>query len=306
MTTGVADEDAQALSEMMQVLASKRNEGQAALAGADRPRPRAARPRPRRLRPLRGVRGGDRPAAARPRPVRHALPASARRGRSRAGPRPAASSPTTNEGRMTMRCAFSVSRLLLQRRRDLLGATGASARGSRLGASSSRARRRWRPRAGELREETGLDGHLPAAGSASTAPRPASSATRSTRQATRPRLELRVRRRRPVPRRSPPATSSTRVRWVAAGEEVALAPQRARARRDLRACRPGRERAQGAARREAPLEVGHVPRSTRGRFARSLLFADHHAGRRRRARAAPRRGREGGRAPRRSRPPKAA
>src|SRR5512145_3513240 len=30
-TTGVADEDAQALSEMMQVLASKRNEGQAAL-----------------------------------------------------------------------------------------------------------------------------------------------------------------------------------------------------------------------------------------------------------------------------------
>jgi DnaK suppressor protein len=29
--TGVADEDAQALSEMMQVLASKRNEGQAAL-----------------------------------------------------------------------------------------------------------------------------------------------------------------------------------------------------------------------------------------------------------------------------------
>lgn len=29
-TTGVADEDAQALSEMMQVLASKRNEGQAA------------------------------------------------------------------------------------------------------------------------------------------------------------------------------------------------------------------------------------------------------------------------------------
>ncbi len=32
-TTGVADEDAQALSEMMQVLASKRNEGQAALVG---------------------------------------------------------------------------------------------------------------------------------------------------------------------------------------------------------------------------------------------------------------------------------
>ena len=32
-TTGVADEDAQALSEMMQVLASKRNEGQAALLG---------------------------------------------------------------------------------------------------------------------------------------------------------------------------------------------------------------------------------------------------------------------------------
>jgi DnaK suppressor protein len=31
-TSGVADEDAQALSEMMQVLASKRNEGQAALA----------------------------------------------------------------------------------------------------------------------------------------------------------------------------------------------------------------------------------------------------------------------------------
>jgi DnaK suppressor protein len=31
-TTGVSDEDAQALSEMMQVLASKRNEGQAALA----------------------------------------------------------------------------------------------------------------------------------------------------------------------------------------------------------------------------------------------------------------------------------
>lgn len=31
-STGVADEDAQALSEMMQVLASKRNEGQAALA----------------------------------------------------------------------------------------------------------------------------------------------------------------------------------------------------------------------------------------------------------------------------------
>jgi DnaK suppressor protein len=30
-TTGVADEDAQALSEMMQVLASKRNAGQAAL-----------------------------------------------------------------------------------------------------------------------------------------------------------------------------------------------------------------------------------------------------------------------------------
>jgi DnaK suppressor protein len=30
-TTGVADEDAQALSEMMQVLASKRNEGQAGL-----------------------------------------------------------------------------------------------------------------------------------------------------------------------------------------------------------------------------------------------------------------------------------
>jgi DnaK suppressor protein len=30
-TSGVADEDAQALSEMMQVLASKRNEGQAAL-----------------------------------------------------------------------------------------------------------------------------------------------------------------------------------------------------------------------------------------------------------------------------------
>src|SRR5512140_3675135 len=30
-TTGVADEDAQALSEMMQVLASKRNEGQTAL-----------------------------------------------------------------------------------------------------------------------------------------------------------------------------------------------------------------------------------------------------------------------------------
>jgi DnaK suppressor protein len=30
-TTGVADEDAQALSEMMQVLASKRNEGKAAL-----------------------------------------------------------------------------------------------------------------------------------------------------------------------------------------------------------------------------------------------------------------------------------
>ena len=30
-TTGVADEDAQALSEMLQVLASKRNEGQAAL-----------------------------------------------------------------------------------------------------------------------------------------------------------------------------------------------------------------------------------------------------------------------------------
>ena len=30
-TTGVADEDAQALSEMMQVLASKRNEGQAAM-----------------------------------------------------------------------------------------------------------------------------------------------------------------------------------------------------------------------------------------------------------------------------------
>jgi DnaK suppressor protein len=30
-TTGVADEDAQALSEMMQVLASKRNEGQATL-----------------------------------------------------------------------------------------------------------------------------------------------------------------------------------------------------------------------------------------------------------------------------------
>ena len=30
-STGVADEDAQALSEMMQVLASKRNEGQAAL-----------------------------------------------------------------------------------------------------------------------------------------------------------------------------------------------------------------------------------------------------------------------------------
>ena len=30
-TTGVADEDAQALSEMMQVLASKRNEGQAVL-----------------------------------------------------------------------------------------------------------------------------------------------------------------------------------------------------------------------------------------------------------------------------------
>ena len=30
-TAGVADEDAQALSEMMQVLASKRNEGQAAL-----------------------------------------------------------------------------------------------------------------------------------------------------------------------------------------------------------------------------------------------------------------------------------
>jgi DnaK suppressor protein len=30
VTTGVADEDAQALSEMMQVLASKRNEGQAA------------------------------------------------------------------------------------------------------------------------------------------------------------------------------------------------------------------------------------------------------------------------------------
>ena len=30
-TTGVADEDAQALSEMFQVLASKRNEGQAAL-----------------------------------------------------------------------------------------------------------------------------------------------------------------------------------------------------------------------------------------------------------------------------------
>jgi DnaK suppressor protein len=30
-TTGVADEDAQALSEMMQVLASRRNEGQAAL-----------------------------------------------------------------------------------------------------------------------------------------------------------------------------------------------------------------------------------------------------------------------------------
>jgi DnaK suppressor protein len=30
-TTGVSDEDAQALSEMMQVLASKRNEGQAAL-----------------------------------------------------------------------------------------------------------------------------------------------------------------------------------------------------------------------------------------------------------------------------------
>jgi RNA polymerase-binding transcription factor len=30
-TTGVADEDAQALSEMMQVLASKRNEGRAAL-----------------------------------------------------------------------------------------------------------------------------------------------------------------------------------------------------------------------------------------------------------------------------------
>jgi len=32
-TSGVADEDAQALSEMMQVLASKRNEGQAALVG---------------------------------------------------------------------------------------------------------------------------------------------------------------------------------------------------------------------------------------------------------------------------------
>ena len=32
-TTGVSDEDAQALSEMMQVLASKRNEGQAALVG---------------------------------------------------------------------------------------------------------------------------------------------------------------------------------------------------------------------------------------------------------------------------------
>src|SRR5512147_272201 len=31
VATGVADEDAQALSEMMQVLASKRNEGQAAL-----------------------------------------------------------------------------------------------------------------------------------------------------------------------------------------------------------------------------------------------------------------------------------
>jgi DnaK suppressor protein len=31
VTAGVADEDAQALSEMMQVLASKRNEGQAAL-----------------------------------------------------------------------------------------------------------------------------------------------------------------------------------------------------------------------------------------------------------------------------------
>jgi len=31
-TTGVADEDAQALSEMLQVLASKRNEGQAAMA----------------------------------------------------------------------------------------------------------------------------------------------------------------------------------------------------------------------------------------------------------------------------------
>ena len=32
-TTGVADEDEQALSEMLQVLASKRNEGQAALVG---------------------------------------------------------------------------------------------------------------------------------------------------------------------------------------------------------------------------------------------------------------------------------
>jgi len=32
-TTGVSDEDAQALSEMLQVLASKRNEGQAALLG---------------------------------------------------------------------------------------------------------------------------------------------------------------------------------------------------------------------------------------------------------------------------------
>ncbi len=32
-TTGVADEDAQALSEMLQVLASKRNEGRAALLG---------------------------------------------------------------------------------------------------------------------------------------------------------------------------------------------------------------------------------------------------------------------------------
>jgi DnaK suppressor protein len=32
-TTGVSDEDAQALSEMLQVLASKRNEGQSALLG---------------------------------------------------------------------------------------------------------------------------------------------------------------------------------------------------------------------------------------------------------------------------------